>query len=184
MRTKPLSRAEAMLHPQRLAILRALATRPQTAKELLGALPGLPQATLYRHVALLLENGVIEVVDERQARGTSERTYGLATESVLSAAELAGADRDDHFRWFATFLAGLLGEYGHYLERPEIDLERDGVGYREHVLHLSDEELRQMLAELREVVGARAGHSPGPGRAPRLFATVSMPVDRRAGETP
>lgn len=184
MRTKPLARAEVMLHPQRLAILRALATRPQTAKELLGALPRLPQATLYRHVALLLETGVIEVVDERQVRGTSERTYGLAKGAVLSAEELADADRDDHFRYFATFLAGLLGEYGHYLERPEIDLEGDGVGYREHVLHLSDAELREMLAELRDVVRVRAGNSPGSGRAPRLFATVSMPVERPAGETP
>ena len=184
MRMKPLSRAEAMLHPQRLAILRALATRPRTAKELLGALPGLPQATLYRHVAVLFESGVLEVVDERQVRGTSERTYGLGNGAVVSAEELAGADRDDHFRYFVTFLAGLLGEYGHYLERPEIDLERDGVGYREHVLHLSDEELREMLTELRDVVRARTGNSPGPGRAPRLFATVSMPVERPAGETP
>lgn len=181
---KPLSRAEVILHPQRLAVLRALATRSQTTKELLGALPALPQATLYRHLALLLEAGVIEVIAERQVRGTSERTYGLARGSVVSAQELAEADGEDHFRYFASFLAGLLGEYGHYLQRPDIDLERDGVGYREHVLQLSDEELLEMLTELRQVLHARTGNSPRPDRTPRLFATVSMPLERSAGEAP
>jgi DNA-binding transcriptional ArsR family regulator len=169
--------ADVILHPQRMAILRTLASHPQTTKELGEALPGLPQATLYRHVALLHETGFVHVVSERQIRGAVSRTYALAEGAVLQGADLAAATREDHFRYFATFVSDLLGEYGRYLERPEIDLEGDGVGYRQHVLNLSDEELRELLAEVRGSIAARAGNAPGDTRIPRILATVTLPAD-------
>ncbi|MET1043679.1 MAG: helix-turn-helix domain-containing protein [Microbacteriaceae bacterium] len=184
MGTKPLAKADVILHPQRIAILRALGADPQTTKQIAAALPTLPQATLYRHLNALLEAGIVTIVDENQARGAIERTYALArSASILTAEDVANATRDDHFRYFATFLAGLLGEYGHYLDRPEIDLVADGVGYREHVLNLTNDELVEMLAELRAVIQARVDNSRTPDRTPRLFGTVSMPVDRPTGDS-
>jgi DNA-binding transcriptional ArsR family regulator len=174
--------AEVVLHPQRLAILRVLATRPRTTKQLADALPEISQATLYRHMSMLLASGFVEVVEEQQVRGAVTRTYALADSAVLSGADLGEASRDDHFRYFATFAAGLLGEYGAYLDRPSIDLERDGVGFREHVLHLTDTELRELLAELRASIAARAALSPGDGRTARLLATITMPVGSAAAE--
>jgi DNA-binding transcriptional ArsR family regulator len=179
MGTKRASRADAILHPQRMRIVRALAQGPRTAKELLAAMPDVSQASMYRHVALLHETGILAVVEERPLRGAVERTYGLAGEAIVSAAELAEATRDDHFRYFATFAAGLMGEYGAYLDREEIDVERDGVGYREHVLHLTRDELTDMLAELRAVLAARLENAPSQDRAPRLLATVTMPITRQ-----
>ena len=174
--------AEVVLHPQRLAILRALASRPQTTKQLADALPEIAQATLYRHMSMLLDSGFVQVVDEQQVRGAITRTYALADSAVLSGADLAGATRDDHFRYFATFVAGLLGEYGTYLDRPEIDLERDGVGFREHVLQLTDSELRALLTELRASIAARAAFPPTGERTPRLLATLTMPVGSATAE--
>jgi DNA-binding transcriptional ArsR family regulator len=168
--------ADVVLHPQRLAILRALATRPRTTRQLADALPDIAQATLYRHMAMLLESGFVAVVDEQQVRGAVSRTYALADSAVLEGADLAEATNDDHFRYFATFAAGLLGEYGAYLDGGAVDLERDGVGFREHVLHLSDRELRELLGELRASIAARAELLPGTDRTPRLLATITMPV--------
>lgn len=179
-----ISRADVILHPQRMRMIRSLASGGRTVKDLVAELPEIPQATMYRHLALLLEAGVVEVVSERQVRATKERAYGLTKSTILSAEELATVSRDDHFRYFVTFLAGLLGEYGRYLDRPEIDLLRDGVGYREHVLELTDEELREMLGELRRILAAREGAPPRPGSVTRLFATVSMPLDRSADQRP
>jgi DNA-binding transcriptional ArsR family regulator len=170
--------AEVILHPQRMAILRILARGPLTTKQIAEALAEVPQATLYRHVALLHEAEVISVTAERPVRGTTERTYALGSKLVLSAEDLANATRDDHFRYFATFVAGLLSEYGTYLDRPAIDPEADGVGYREHVLHLSRPELTEMLAELREVLQRRLSNDPNPKRFPLLFSTISIPLDR------
>ncbi|MFD1212838.1 helix-turn-helix domain-containing protein [Arthrobacter sp. GCM10027362] len=176
-----MAKADALLHPQRIAILRALIPQARTAKQLAAILPTLPQATLYRHLNALLEAGILEVAEERQARGAVERSYTIAGGgAVLGTEDLAAATAEDHFRYFATFLAGLLGEYGHYLERPRPDLDRDGVGYREMVLNLTDQELRTMLAEIRNVVRTYSGREAGQDRTPRLFATVTMPVDRSA----
>jgi len=165
-----------------MAIIRALARRPQTAKELLAGLSDVSQATLYRHIALLRESGTVDVVAERQAHGAVERTYGLAAEAIVSGSELSGASREDHFRYFATFASGLLGEYSNYVAREDIDLERDGVGFREHVFNLTDAELREMLAEVRAVLEARSNNAPSAGRIPRLIATVTMPITPREPE--
>ena len=174
MRTK--RPADVVLHPERLAILRALATRSRTTKQLADALPDIAQATLYRHMTMLLDSGFVAVVEEQQVRGAVSRTYALADAAVLDGADLAGATGDDHFRYFATFVAGLLGEYGAYLDRGSVDLERDVVGFREHVLHLTDPELRELLAELRASIARRAELPPSPERTPRLLATLTMPV--------
>ncbi|WP_210508648.1 helix-turn-helix domain-containing protein [Naasia sp. SYSU D00057] len=175
------TRADAILHPQRLAILRALAAGPGTAKKLARALPDIPQATLYRHLGVLAAAGLVAAVEERAVRGTLERTFALTGSAVVSADEVAGASRDDLFRHFGTFLAGLLGEYGRYLEKGEVDLAADGVGFREHVLRLSDEELPEFLAELREVIARWSDRPPEPGRTPRLLATVTLPTIDSSG---
>ncbi|WP_166871023.1 helix-turn-helix domain-containing protein [Salinibacterium sp. ZJ450] len=182
MRSKPLAKADVLLHPQRMAILRALGTDSRTTKELAAALPTLPQATLYRHLNSLLEAGLVEVVEQHQVRGAVERTYAMArSAAVLTAEDLANATREDHFRYFATFVASLLGEYGHYLERPEIDLVADGVGAREYVLNLTDSELLELLAEIRAALNARVDNKRTADRTPRLIGTVTMPVDRPNG---
>ncbi len=101
---------------------------------------------------------------------------------MLEGADLNGATADDHFRYFATFIAGLLGEYGAYLDRGDTDLERDGVGFREHVLHLTDSELRELLGELRAAIAARTGLLPSAERSPRLLATLTLPVASTTAE--
>ena len=177
MRAKAVARSEAILHPQRMAIIRSLASQPMTTAELAKQLPDIAQATLYRHLATLLAGGMVRVTDERRARGAVERTYALVDgTTILSAADLRDATPEDHYRYFAMFAAGLLGEFAKYVERPQIDLLADGVGYRELVLNLSNDELLEMLGELRAVLSARADNEPSAERTPRLIATVSMPV--------
>lgn len=177
------SRADAVLHPQRMAILRALATGPKTTKQLGEVLPDVPQATLYRHLPVLLDAGVLRIDAEQPVRGITERTYALADSAILSAEDLATASRDDHFRYFGTFVGGLLGEYARYLEQPTIDLVADGVGYREHVLNLTDAELRELLTDIRGAITARIDNQPTKHRTPRLIATASIPLHRTPGET-
>ena len=66
-------------------------------------------ATLYRHLKQLHDGGLLEIVGERQVRGGVERTYRVVTEAVsLGTDDLLGADADDHFRYFATFVGTML----------------------------------------------------------------------------
>lgn len=171
-------KADVLLHPERLAIVRALAGRQLTARQLADELPAVATATLYRHLTALVDAGILAIAAERRVRGTTERTYALGEHAILTAEALADATPDDHFRYFATFVSGLLEEYARYVGRPGIDVERDGVGYRFHELQLSDDELADLLGEIREAIARRQDNAPGAGRTPRLLATLTLPITR------
>lgn len=178
MRMKKISRKDVILHPQRMQIIRALANGARTTQDLLDTLDDIPQATMYRHLSTLLDGGIIEVAAERPVRGVVERSYALAPgKAVLDGSDLAGASAEDHFGYFSTFTAGLLGQYSHYLERDSIDPEADGVGYREVVMNLSDREFHDMVAALQAVIRPLLANKPTKRRTPRLLATVLMPFD-------
>jgi DNA-binding transcriptional ArsR family regulator len=152
-----------------------------TAAELAERLADVPPATLYRHLNVLQRGGVLAVAGERRVRGAVERRFALQPGAAsLSRADLAAATRDDHLRWFATFLAGLLDAFGRYLARGDPDLARDGVGYREVVLQLADEEVAEMSVAVNAALVPFATRPPGPGRTPRLLATVLVPVEAPA----
>jgi len=176
-------RADLILHPVRLRIIEAVAGRDLTVRELMDVLGDVPQATLYRHVNRLEAGGIL--ISERRkaagARGAGEKVYSLPeSAAVLSGEDLAGATPEDHMRYFATFASSLLGDYSRYLQRPGIDLEKDGVGYRQHPLHLSDEEFAEFVRALGEAVSPFVSHGPGPGRRRRIFSTVIIPSIEQA----
>jgi hypothetical protein len=172
------SSAELLLHPVRLRIVQAfLVDRELTTGQLRDELPEIPTATLYRHVATLVDGEVLEIVTERKVRGTFERTYRLNLANAnVTGEEAAGMDADAHRRAFMTFVAALLGDFDRYLTRETLDLARDGVGYRQIALNLSDAECDELAAELGEVLKRRVGLPPGPGRVRRLLSTIVMPA--------
>src|SRR6266536_5415616 len=135
--------ADLLLHPVRLRIVQAfLGDRALTTTELRAELPDLPAASLYRHVARLVEGGVLAVVAERRVRGAVERTYVLRTAAAnISLDEVAQMTPDEHRQAFLAFVAGLIGDFDRYLARGDIDLLRDGVSYRMAGMWLDDVEL-------------------------------------------
>ena len=70
-----------------------------------------------------------------------------------------------------------MAQFEQYLERPEIDLLKDGVGYRQVVLNLSDEEISEMAVALNAALGRFLAYDPKPGRKRRMLATVLIPLD-------
>ena len=170
--------ADLLLHPVRLRVVQALAGRELSAAQLRTRLPDVPQATLYRHLDRLREGGVLEVVAERPVRGAVERTFRLVASKVsLRGADLDDTTADDHRTYFATFLGTLLGDFDRYLDDEDADLEADGVSYRQVPLWLSDEEVHEVLADLRAVLAARLDQTPGgPGRRRRTVTIVTLPA--------
>ncbi|HEX4977149.1 MAG TPA: helix-turn-helix domain-containing protein [Nocardioides sp.] len=171
--------ADVVLHPHRLRIVQALLGHPgRTTADLRGALPDIPPATLYRHLATLIDADVVAVVEERKVRGAVERTYALGgTAAYVDGAEARTMSVEQHRQAFLVFVSTLLAEFDRYLDGSDVDLERDLVGYRQVPLHLTDEELVQLLGELSSVLLPWAQKSPGPGRRRRIFTTVLMPAD-------
>ena len=173
-----MKRADLILHPVRLRIILAFAGGLRlTPQQVAAALPDVPQATLYRQIERLYRGGALAVAAERRVRGAVERTYVLAEGGAsLSPADLAKSSRDDHLGYFTAFAAGLIAQFEQYLERPEIDLLQDGVGYRQVVLNLSDEELMEMAGALNVALGRFLAYEPKSGRQRRMLATVLFPL--------
>lgn len=171
--------ADLLLHPIRIRLIQAfLGGRELTAAALAEALPDVPRATLYRHLGLLVEGGVLRTVDERRVRGATERTYALVDAlTSVSPEEVASATPEDHVRWFTTFVAGLIGDFARYVARPDADFLADGAGYRQVALWLSDKELRQLLLDLNAVVAPRLANAPRRGRQRRVLSTILVPAD-------
>jgi len=167
--------ADLLLHPVRLRIVQAfLGRRTLTTAELGAELEDVPTASLYRHVGLLADAGVLTVAEERKVRGAAERHYRLVDETT--SADPAGMTAEDHRRAFATFVAALLADFDRYVDRAgsSPDLAADGVGYRQAGLWLDDVELGDLLAELRALVTARMALPQREGRRRRILSTVLM----------
>jgi hypothetical protein len=168
--------ADLLLHPVRLRIIEAfLGDRALTTAELRAEIPDVSPAGLYRHIALLVDAGVLSVVAERRVRGALERTYVLRVSAAsINLDELEAMSREDHRQAFMAFVAGLLGGFDRYVSRETIDPVRDGVGYRIAGLWLDDAEHAEFLRELTRVIQPRAANAPRPGRRRRILGTVLL----------
>jgi DNA-binding transcriptional ArsR family regulator len=169
--------ADLLLHPVRLRIVEAfLGDRALTTSALAAELADVPPASLYRHVARLVDAGVLAVVAERRVRGALERTYVLRlTAAAIGLDEVAAMSADDHRQAFMAFVAGLLGDFDRYLARGDTDLPRDGVSYRLSGLWLDDAEYAELLRELARVLQPRLANPPRPGRKRRILGSVLLP---------
>ena len=174
---KHTSTADLLLHPVRLRVLQTLlGDRRLTTTQLADELSDVPPSTLYRHIGTLADAGVLEVVDEQRVRGAVERTYALKVSAAqVDPAELAAMTEDEHRHAFMAFVAGLLADFDRYLARGTVNLVADGVGYRQTALWLDDDELGDLVADLRAVLQARAENRPEGRRTRRLVSTVLMP---------
>jgi len=174
------SKANLLFHPVRLRIAQLLTGgRHLTAHQIAQRVPQVPQASLYRHLHLLVEGRVLTVADERQVqnRNLVEKVYTLdLAAATLHAEDLAHTSKDDHRRYFTLFLLMLLADFERYLqagERP--DVIADVVDYQHHTLYLSDAEAQQLLADVQAVRVAAQAKPPSPERRRRYLALTLMP---------
>jgi len=169
--------ADLLLHPIRLRIVQAfLGDRALTTAELRAELPDVPVGSLYRHIARLVNAGVLSVVSERRVRGAVERTYLLRSAAArISPAEVARMTPDEHRAAFLAFVAGLIGDADRYLAAGNIDPVRDGATYNLAALWLSDQEFSDFLRALVALVQPLLATPPAPERKRRILATVLLP---------
>jgi DNA-binding transcriptional ArsR family regulator len=170
---------DLLLHPVRLRILRALLDgHPSTTAQLRQRLPDIAPATMYRHVAVLADAGVLEVLAEKPVGGMTERTYRLRWDRAeIDEADRAAMTPDDHRRAFTAFAGGLLADFDQYLASEPADPTADGVTYQQAALWLTDEEHAELLTELRTAVTTRVGRDPRPDRTRRVISLVAIPGD-------
>lgn len=170
---------DLLLHPVRWRIVQAfLGGRQLTTAQLKAELPDTSNATLYRHIAALLNAGVLEVTGETQTRGATERTYRLRYERAsIPADELAEMSLDEHRAAFTAFLAAQSANFDRYLSTGDVDLQRDIVGYRQTGFYATDEELEEVVAAIRSLIAPLREAGPTRDRRRRLLTTILLPAD-------
>ncbi|MFC0186877.1 helix-turn-helix domain-containing protein [Fictibacillus aquaticus] len=172
-----MKKIDILLHPVRMRILQCLiGNESYSPQELSVRLSDIPRTSVYRHVNILAEAGMIEVAKEQQSRGSIEKFYRIAAAGAeVSPEEIQSMSKDDHLRSFFTFLLMLHQQFDEYLNSGNFDMLTDGVGYRQTALHLTDEELSSFAQELNGVVSKYITNPPGDGRKERLFSTIYVP---------
>ncbi|GAA1974461.1 helix-turn-helix domain-containing protein [Catenulispora subtropica] len=167
-----------LLHPVRLRIVHAMTGGLiRTTGDLCARLPDVPKTTVYRHVGLLADAGLLEVVDEQRVHGAVERHYRLRGRPRVDPADAAAMSVEDHRQAFAAAVAALLADFGAYLDRPDADPTADSVGYTQIPLWLSKEELAEMVEEFRAGIMARMGNQPSAERGLYLLSPILFPIE-------
>jgi len=171
-----MTRADLILHPVRMRVIIALHDRTLTPKQLAAELKDVAPATLYHHLNLLTDAGIIRIVEERLVRGTlREKVYTLSDSSaLLSPEEIARASKDELMQYFLTFLSKVIGDHARYLDRKEGSYYTD-AGYNQHPVYLSQEEFVQFSQELNAALLPWLKQEPAPGRRRHLLTTILIP---------
>jgi DNA-binding transcriptional ArsR family regulator len=171
---------DLIVHPIRLRIITAMSNDRVTAKDLAEALPDIAQTTLYRHINVLVEGGLLEVVEEIPQRGTVERVLGFKTMPSLTPEHLSGLSKEQIQETFSLILFTLLNEalnaLNHFPEGEEIDLLGSGFQFSECQLNLSNEEYQQMNQKILEIMLSAGKNPPSADRKRRIFSYMFIPV--------
>lgn len=174
------SKSDLFFHPIRARIIVEVSGRRMTASELAESMPEIPRTTLYRHINLLAEGGILTIVEENQIRGTVERVYALDRKATnLTPEELRQMTKDDYEQAFALFVASLLGDFSRYLDSraPEnIDLVADGLKFGKVQLHLTEAEFQAILTQVYGALESFVGNEPAKGRKRRIVSVTFIPT--------
>ncbi|MFJ2768467.1 helix-turn-helix domain-containing protein [Streptomyces sp. NPDC087300] len=169
---------DLLLHPVRLRIVHAMSDgKTHTTGQLCARVPGVSKATMYRHVDRLAEGGLLEVEGEQRVRGAVERRYRLGPVPAVVGAEAAAAmSAGDHRKGFAAAMATLIAEFDTYLDRADARPVADAVSYRQATVWLDDDELADVVGQLKAAIVPRMQNGPAPGRRSVLVSTILFPA--------
>jgi DNA-binding transcriptional ArsR family regulator len=170
---------ELLMHPARLRIIfAAMDGEPFTASEMCLRLPDISKASMYRHIAQLVEGELLEVDSEEFVHGFLERHYRLLrVQAVIDPTSAAAMTSDDHRRGFAAATASLLAEFNAYLDRPGSNPASDSVSYRQFPLWLTEVERAALVDDISAAIEARAAHEQSTERKRHLLSTVFFPAE-------
>ncbi len=174
MNTPP--KADLILHPIRGRLLATLARREMTTREMAREIPDVSQASVYRHVTLLANAGILKVVREVPNRGLVERVYAFDPEDIyLNMDHLSDSTPEDFLRYFKSFLDAVSGQYHRYCIRPDARPQKDGVAFWGEVLYLTPAERLATLKALEDATQPFRDNAPTPERERFYIGRIFIP---------
>ena len=145
-----------------------------TVKELKKALPDVPSASLYRHIKILADHGILTVVGENRIRGTVESIYRLDREALST--------EDENGNAVQMALLGICASFARYFAGGHADPKRDMLLLTNCTLMLNDEEFSAFLGEINAAALKYMQMGPAEGRKPRQITLISAPTGEQVTE--
>ncbi len=172
-----MDRIELILHPVRMRVILTVANRVLTTQQLADLLPDVAQTTLYRHINLLLEGGILKVVRESQVRGTVERELALVEGAGRIDMETsASLSPEQHEQIFTNFIAMLLADFQRSQAQPLTGMPP--VLYTQQRLYLTPLELQHVNQQMDDLLAPFKDSARTDSAAdiqPWVFTGIVMP---------
>jgi DNA-binding transcriptional ArsR family regulator len=168
-------KTRAILHPVRARIIVTLNDRPLTPRRIAAQMEDVPLGTVYRHLNILLEAGLIKVVGERRVKGTLERQFAIVDSATfLSEKERANLTADDITGLVAALSGVIQAGFHRYVQRAALPPKEGEVSFLAKSLYLTGEEYGVFRRHLITLLG-KVGREPGPQYERRLIGFFSAP---------
>lgn len=149
-----------------------------TAKHLADTYNDIPQATLYRHLKKMLSDGILQVVEETQVRGTIEKTYSLA-DGINSNMETIVEENSGelYMQYFTKYILGFVKQFQEYCQSPNINIKKDMTGFSLSPLYLTDDELTSLVTGISQIISALKNNEPNSERKLRTIGIIVSPAE-------
>lgn len=162
--------AEIVMNPVRQRIFQYLLVHETgTIKEIRKALPDVPSASLYRHMKILTEHGILTVIGENRIRGTVESIYQL-NKSALEIEDANGSA-------VQSALLGICASFAKYFSGDSPDPKKDMLLMTTCTLTLNDTEFMDFLTEINQVAVKYMDIPIKDGSKTRQITLISAPTD-------
>ena len=162
---RDLETMKVLTHPVRIAILELL-VEPATVTALAEEL-GVPRTRLYRHLHRLEKAGLVEAVQTRQVRGTTESSYRAVADRFVPAPELLSESPLHEVVEIALsiILDTTRTELGSRLHSGELSMAQSAaertMSFGRQVLRLTAEQATELIDEMEAKVAQLAEDAGG-----------------------
>jgi DNA-binding transcriptional ArsR family regulator len=170
--------ATIMTHPIRARILAAMAGRELTTQQIGVLLPDVPTPSLYRHLRVLSEAGILILANEVRVNGAATRVYAINPERrQVQIDEIENISKADQLRYFTIFLNMLTDRFRDYLEQAAGESAiRDQPHHALMApMYLSREEYSKFMEELNTFLQPWCALNPEEDRQRVIFAHIALP---------
>ncbi len=174
---------EAFVNPIKSRVILGVHTLGRaTAKQLMEMHADIPQATLYRTLNKLLELKIIEVAEENQKRGAVEKVYQINLEADLMNAQKIVMENDGngYLHLFLAFTKQLIGSFGQYAKRPDIDILHDGSGFSASPICVTEKELEDLAVKIGKIVEPYRENPLTENRKHHTLAVIFTPPEEES----
>ncbi|WP_445492664.1 helix-turn-helix domain-containing protein [Niallia sp. 03133] len=175
------NKVKILMHPVRMKICQALMSNKESGLTPLGMvkiIKDVPQATLYRHIQIMLDSNIIYVKKEKKVKSVSEKYYALnEKEAILNGEEWKKASNDEKLDFFSYYQLSLMTQYQSYLKKlEEENSKEDSATFSIVDLKLDEDNFVQFQNELNELMKKYYHKSDNKSDSPcRTIAVTIIP---------